>query len=126
MGEFSSALVAQFLLEFKAIAVSRGIDVIPRRLNLDTLAWLGLTRRNQIDELIGLSVTDYCKGPEADKDKPGDVWVFGKQIEQQDIYIKIKIAQTEQGKIAKCLSFHIAVRPLTYPFRNESMKGDQP
>ena len=37
--------IREFLKEFKRIAVERGIDVIPRRGNIDALSELGLTKK---------------------------------------------------------------------------------
>jgi len=82
-----------------------------------SLAGLGLTREACKIEILGLSVTDYCKGPQPDKDRPGDIWVFGREIEGREIYIKLKMAKVGSHKIAKCISFHAAERPLCYPFK---------
>ena len=73
-------LVRQFLKEFKSIGShGRGIDIVHRKKNLGSLAKLGLNFKNCKDEIQNLSVADYCKGPEPDTDKPGEVWEFRKQ-----------------------------------------------
>ena len=119
MDETKKDSVRNFLKEFKQIvATGRGLDIIPRRETRDALAELGLTRKNCADEIMTLSVADYCEGPKPDKDRPGDVWIFGKQIGGKEVYIKLKIAQGGQEKIAKCLSFHAAKYPLDFPFQN--------
>ncbi len=121
MGETKGALAAKFLKEFKIIATKgRGIDIVSRRKNLDFLAKLGLTKRNCKDEILSLSVADYCDGPKLDKDRPGEIWEFGKRILGQNVYIKLKIAQVGKERIAKCLSFHMAEFPLCFPFREDS------
>ena len=107
--------VRTFLREFKRIAVDRGIDVIPRRKNNDALSELELTKKNRRDEILTLSVENYCSGPEPDYDRPGEVWMFGKQIGNTNIYIKLKIAQVGYKKISKCLAFHPAEFPICYP-----------
>lgn len=110
--------VRRFLLEFKQAATSGcGIDLVPRQGVKETLEWLGLTKRDVEQILIGLSVADYCNGPLPDKGRPGELWEFGKQIEGQDVYIKLKVADVTGAKIAKCISFHIAKHPLKYPHR---------
>ena len=125
MGEEKKARIAKFLKEFKKITTSgRGLDIIPRRENVACLAELGLTKKNQKDEIMGLTVSDYCEGPERDKDRPGEIWVFGKQISGKEVYIKLKIAQVGKEKIAKCLSFHRAMYPLCFPFRPKE-RGDK-
>ena len=70
MDELAKEKIRKFLKEFKEIASKgRGIDVIPRRENIDNLAQLGLTKKNRNEEIMTLSLVDYCKGPEPDKDK---------------------------------------------------------
>lgn len=110
--------VRDFLLEFKQVATGgSGIDIVPRAETRPTLARLGLTKANLEEILLGLSVTDYCRGPEPDRDRPGDLWIFGRTIEGQDVYIKLKVAQAGDKRIAKCISFHFARYPLKYPHR---------
>jgi len=109
-----------FLAEFKEIAQKRGIDVIQRQKNILDLAKLSITKKNRNDEIMTLSVDDYCKGPEPDKDKPGEIWVFGKRIGREEVYIKLKIAKVGKKKIAKCISFHAPNYPLCYPFKKKS------
>lgn len=124
MGEVKLAEIRDFLLQFKKIVVTgRGLDIVNRRENMDALAKLGFTKKNLREEIMTLSVENYCQGPEPDRDRPGDILVFGKQIGSEEIYIKLKIAQVGEEKIAKCLSFHAANFPLSYPFRAEERKG---
>jgi len=103
----------------------RGLDVVNRRENIDTLARMGLTKRNLKEEIMTLSVENYCQGPEPDRDKPGVIWVFGKQIGAEEIYIKLKLAQVGSEKIAKCISFHAADFPLCYPYRGEERRDEK-
>lgn len=125
MDEIIKNKIRDFLKEFKEIASrGRGIDVIPRSENNEHLAQLGLTKKNRNEEIMMLSIADYCKGPEPDKDKPGDVWIFGKQIGSKEVYIKLKIAQAGEEKIAKCISFHPAKFPLCYPYKENRKGGD--
>ena len=42
------------------------------------------------------------------------MWVFGKDHNDVEIYIKISVAEK-----ALCISFHEAEHPLQYPFRKE-------
>jgi len=91
--------------------------VINRLENQQSLADLGLTRENRKDIILSLTVQDYCSGPEPDKDQLGEIWVFGKEVGDHEVYIKLKIADTGSMKIAKCISFHAAMYPLNYPFK---------
>jgi hypothetical protein len=110
--------IADFLTEFKNIVVTgRGLDVIPREKNNLALIKLGITEGNRKDEILSLSLNDYCEGPEKDNDKPGDIWIFGKTVNDKEVYIKLKVAQVDEEKIAKCLSFHPAEFHLSYPAR---------
>ncbi len=115
--------IRDFLVEFKGImSKGRGLDIVNRRENIDTLSKFGLTRGNLKEEIMTLSVEDYCQGPEPDRDKPGYIWVFGKQVGAEEIYIKLKIAQVGKEKIAKCISFHPADFPLCYPYQGEERR----
>ena len=110
--------VRKFLLEFKQAATSgSGVFLVPRSASLRTLSHLGLTKRNLEEVLLGLSVIDYCKGPEPDRDRAGEIWIFGKELQGHELYIKLKVAQVNGTCIAKCISFHIAEYPMRYPFR---------
>lgn len=110
--------VKQFLLDFKQAAVSGGIDLVPRNENMLTLRFLGLTKRNLEEILLGLSVTDYCKGPIPDKGKPGELWEFGKDLDGYEVYIKLKVVK--DINLAKCLSFHIAKHAIKYPYKHSN------
>lgn len=106
--------VNEFLKEFKGIANSCGIYVIPRRENIDALLELNINKKIRKEEILSISVCDYCSGPEEDRDGNGYVWIFGKSMGEIEIYIKLKIAETGNSKIAKCLSFHKATHRIPY------------
>lgn len=115
MNQEKKESVGRFLTEFKMVARRRGVDFVPREAFIETLTALGITRRICFDELLSLSVEDYCQGPEEDRDRPGEVWVFGKHYEGKEIYIKLKLTRVGRETIAKCLSFHLADFPLCFP-----------
>lgn len=107
-----------FLLDFKdTVTAGSGVYLIPRDANRQTLKYLGLTKNNLEEILLGLTILDYCKGPDADRDQAGEIWVFGKEIEGENVYIKLKVADVKGKKIAKCISFHIAKYELNYPHK---------
>lgn len=113
--------VALFLKEFKGIVTTgRGLYIIDRQKNTESLLELGLTKRNCREEILNLSVENYCNGPKPDFDRPGMIWEFGKKINGDEIYIKLKIAEVGSEKLAKCISFHKAEFPLNLP-----LKGNQ-
>ena len=100
-----------------------GLHFVDRREHRDSLLELGVTKKDCEDGILGLSVSDYCSGPEEDKDRPGKVWVFGKTIAAKEVYIKLKIYGGKVEKKAKCISFHIAEHPLYYPHKNSAEGG---
>jgi hypothetical protein len=124
LDQSKKARIVAFLMEFKKIVTAgRGLDIIPRHANVACLAELGLTRKNQREEILALTVSDYCEGPEPDKDRPGEIWVFGKRIGGKEVYIKLKIARVGKEKMAKCISFHPAKHPLCFPFARKERGG---
>ena len=110
--------VRQFLDEFKALIYENGLLVIGRQINRDHLLESGLTAKQREEIVLSLSVLDFSSGPTKDEYKPGYYWVFGKQIDGVEVYIKLKIAGLAGAERAVCLSFHKAERPLSYPFTN--------
>jgi hypothetical protein len=116
--DIDQASIAKFLMEFKALlGTGRNFYFVERPERNSTLLDLGLTWTNFKKELLGLSVTDYYSGPEPDRDRKGEVWMFGKEINGREIYIKLKIVDLGTEKLAKCLSCHEANQPINYPFR---------
>jgi cyclophilin family peptidyl-prolyl cis-trans isomerase len=111
----------KFLMEFKARASQKGgLYIVPRDVNIVTMAQLGLTDATLRTELLSLSVEDYYQGPELDEDasKNGkEVWMFGKVINGCEVYLKLKNFDVGPHKRAKCLSIHPADFPIYYPFR---------
>lgn len=104
-----------FLIRFKAFVAAGELRFIPR--TFSDLASLGITFEQAEDVLLGLGPRDYCKGPEDDEDgSPGEVWVFGNEIDRTSVYIKLKL-HGDQGDDARCLSFHAANSPLRFPHR---------
>jgi hypothetical protein len=117
--EEKSRQIRDFLREFKCIAAKNGIYVISRDKNQQALAELGLTSKNRFDIIMTLSVADYCMGLEPDRDKAGCIWEFGRIVEGRLVYIKLEIAGTDGGDIARCISFHAAEFPLSFPCKGE-------
>lgn len=95
MSEERKKEVRVFLRAFKKVALEKGIYFIPRRGFTEGLAFLGLTRRNCREEIMALTVDDYCEGPSLDRDEPGEVWIFGRKLSETDVYIKLKLASVE-------------------------------
>ena len=66
--------------------------------------------------LAGLKPEDYSEGPLKDKMYSlSDMWVFGKTIKQQEIYIKIQLGLPDSETI--CISFHFSAHAMSYPLK---------
>ena len=109
--------VLQFLIQFKNLAQdSSKFTFVPRKKNLDSIAEMGMLPRQVRLEILQLTYRDYVQGPDSDSEYPGsNVWVFGKSIGNEPVYIKLS-DRFEKG-VAICISFHRADQPLRYPLR---------
>ena len=114
------AQVERFLRRIRNVARDRRhFDLIPRASTNSLLLALGLNSEAVRQEIVGLGVDDYSSGPEEDRDRPGEVWVFGRQVENLEVYIKLKLVKDSATgqEYLKCLSFHEAAYRLKYPLR---------
>ena len=85
--------------------------------NLQTLATLEITPIYRKQVVLSIEPEDYIEGPIVDTlNKMGEMWVFGKNVKGQEVYIKIMLGQPNSSTI--CISFHIAEHPLNHPFMN--------
>ena len=86
--------------------------------NVQTLRDLGITARIRDEIILSVAMEDYSSGPNPDEYHPGYYWIFGKNIDSIEIYIKLKIVTFNNGNDrAVCYSFHLSEHPLNYPFR---------
>ena len=70
--------------------------------------------------LKSLKPEDYSEGPISEKLYGGaDMWVFGKEIKGEEIYIKISMGY--QGVQVICISFHLAEYPMNYPYKTKKL-----
>ena len=105
--------VIDFLKRFKAKMSAEGLVFVPRKRNLDGIAWLGLTIEEVERIILRLTDADYSGGPEEDLDgSPGEIWFFSVLDDGKGIYVKLKL----DDEFAKCLSFHPAERPMRRPY----------
>ena len=100
--------IITFLERVKTLVSAGQYDFVPRRKNMQALARQGITIADAKDEILGLSASDYYKGPKLDLDpgRSGDIWEFKKNIGNLPFYVKVKIVREGSGEILKCLSFH--------------------
>lgn len=69
-----------------------------------------------VDRLKELTVQDYSETLiDKDDDKPPLLFVFGKDINNKQVYIKCKI-KGETTKMVLCLSFHYAKHDMLFPY----------
>ena len=88
--------------------------------NMQALLDLEITpyRRKEIIEEI--NIEDYSEGPNNDElYHINDMWVFGRYEKGQEIYIKISMGAPNSSTI--CISFHIAERPMSYPYKKQQV-----
>jgi hypothetical protein len=97
----------------------QGWVLVPRLENKECILQLGFRYQDIVETLLGLSVEDYCEGPCRDRDQPGELWVFGKVIENKAVYIKMKLASFGPLRIVRVISFHFAKDTLEHPFKEE-------
>lgn len=112
--------VSRFLFEFKQLMIQGPYYVTGHLKNIQALADLGITEGERDRIIQSLRVPDYSQGPITDENKPEHcLWLFGKDIQAVEIYIKLKISTDKKGNdVAICLSFHPSEHPLRYPFRH--------
>lgn len=83
--------------------------------NTQTLVDLEITPKYRDTVIVNLEVRDYSEGPIIDTlNEYGEMWVFGKDVKEQEVYIKITLGK---GANTICISFHIAEYPMDYPFK---------
>lgn len=83
---------------------------------MNTLAELGLVTQNVLDLIFEITYKNYLNGPTDDRDRKRDtkcIWEFGYNMDDNPIYIKIKILDINN---VIGISFHIAERQLNYFF----------
>jgi hypothetical protein len=110
--------ILNFLKDFKELMGQGHYIVKGHYKNIQTLKDLGITARLRDELILSISLGDYSSGPNPDELNPGHFWVFGKVLDNTEIYIKLKIITYSTGNDrAVCISFHPSEYPLKYPFR---------
>jgi len=113
------AKIKSFLQELKEIIKVWDVFFVNRPKNsVQNLADLGITANLRKEIIQQLEVEDYSEGPLQESQQGGDeMWIFGKIINSQDVYIKLTISKTG-GAI--CISFHKAEYVMIFPFKNQT------
>ena len=109
--------VKTFLEQFNVKAQIFGIRFRnDREKNKETLRLLEISPLQREVIVKNLQVQDYVEGPIINVlNKEGEMWVFGKDVKEREVYIKITLGY-ENGQTI-CISFHIAEYPMQYPFK---------
>ena len=113
----TKADVKSFLQELKQIITIWPIFYINRPKNsIQYLADLGITANSREQIITQLQIEDYSQGPAPETQFNGkDLWIFGKVIKTQEVYIKLTISKDTGSAI--CISFHKAEHPMEFPFK---------
>ena len=115
-GEVVARHQVVLFLHLMKTAANERFAFMDRRVNLDTLARLGINRQHAQALVVGLKPEDYVSGPSPDHNYPGlEMWVFGLQVSGSEVYVKIQVI-VEPARCV-CISFHESERPMHYPFR---------
>ncbi len=112
--------VEQFLRQFhQKLEIYNIVFRDDRGKNLTTLALLDMPPSGRIKVIKQITVEDYSEGPIIDTlNKAGEMWVFCKDVQKHEIYIKISLGYPNSSTI--CISFHIAEHPMERPYRKEN------
>lgn len=82
-----------------------------RSKNAQALLDLDIAPIYRMQVLRELQVADYHEGPKRENLYGGaDLWIFGKVIKGQEVYIKVTLGFA--GAQVICISFHVAEHPM--------------
>lgn len=107
--------VEEFLRQFKPKMSVWGLMFIRRGKNVDTLDKLGITY-TKVEEIVrDIEAVDFCETIIDTMGSFGEMWVFGRDYEGHELYVKIAMGNPNFRTI--CISFHIAEHPMKYLFK---------
>lgn len=110
--------VEKFLKELKVKTEVFGILFLDDRgKNQQALHDLEISPAKRKEIIATLRAEDFSEGPLEEKMRGIlSMWVFGKEVKQKEVYIKISMGL--ENNRAVCISFHLAEHPMHYPFKN--------
>ena len=91
-----------------------GIIFVDRKKNQEAMKALGITYTASKEIIRDIRTIDYVETI-IDAFSYGDMWVFGKDFDEQELYVKVALGQPSTNTI--CISFHLAEKPLRYAFK---------
>lgn len=106
--------VEKFLRQFLPKMDIWGIIFLDRTKNQEALKMLGITASARKKIVKSITPDDYIETI-IDKFSYGDMWVFGKDYDGTDVYVKLSIGMPNKETL--CISFHTAEHPLHYAFK---------
>jgi hypothetical protein len=109
--------VERYLKELKVKTEVFGILFLDDRgINQQTLHDLEISPAKRKEIIANLRTEDFSEGPLEEKMRGIlPMWVFGKEVKQKEVYIKISMGL--ENKSAVCISFHVADHPMNYPYK---------
>ena len=114
--------VVEFLRLFKGCIMLDLFYVRDRDKNLQGMLDLEMDVTERKEVLLSLEPEDYVKGPEPDDtDYDKEVWIFGKECNAKEVYIKMRVVQDpKKTNLSRAMlwSFHPAENKLNYPLAN--------
>lgn len=106
--------VEDFLRQFLPKMDVLGIIFLNRTKNQEALKMLGITPSARKEIIKSITSDDYIETI-IDEFSYGDMWVFGKDCNGVDVYVKIALGRPNTNTI--CISFHTTEHPLNYAFK---------
>ena len=112
----SQAEIEDFLHQFKPKMDVWGIFFLNRKQNLEAAIRLHLHETERLEILRNLVPDDYVETI-IDALSYGEMWVFGRDYNDTELYIKISLGRPNSNTI--CISFHEAEYPINYALKNK-------
>jgi len=111
--------VEHFLSNFKTkMKIFQIIFRDDRGKNAQALLDLEISPGKRKEIIEKLTMEDYSQGPlEEQMSGMSPMWVFGKNVKETEVYIKISMGRENMQTI--CISFHKAEYNMNYPFKSE-------
>ena len=107
--------VQRFLSQFFPKMDIWGIIFLNREKNLEALKELSINASYREQIIRSLVVEDFVETLESTILGCGEMWVFGKDFDVKQLYIKIAMGSPNSKTI--CISFHVAEKPIKYKFK---------
>lgn len=108
--------VERFLRQFLPKMNVFGIIFIDRDKTAEAMRTLGITVSASTEIVKSIEANDYIETI-IGAVTFGDMWVFGKDFDGTELYIKISLGRPSNSTI--CISFHKAEWPLKHAFKED-------